>query len=398
MAGLTIERVGAAAEVRRAGWDFLPGQGDFYLTTDWLMLLETLRTGRPTYLLGRDAASGRLVAGLACYRLDATSTPSQYTRLDRFLLTRASASARPEDAAPLLPTLLCGGRQIGLSRVLTARLEPERRAERVRRMIATAEELARSQGARSLAFLYVEHADAVLRAALSAAGYRQVQSHDHHVLEAGWAEFEGYLATLSGHRRTTVRRERRRLLDAGVEVSARRLAEADVPALVDLEANLVARHGSARSRVQLAATLEAVARRLADRSLLVLASHGGVPRAFALFLRWRDELYARHTGFDYAFQGKLPLYFEVLFYEIAARAPALGLSRIHYGVATGRAKLSRGCLPVPELAYVRPLDDEAAVALAALTTGPAERSVTPPWTDRPLQEIQRLEGEQPDDR
>ncbi len=367
MAGLTIERVTAAAELHAVGWDALAGPGDLYLTTDWLALLETLQLGWPTYLLGRDAGSGRLAAGLPCYRLEAASTASQFTRLDRFLLARPGAPGSFEHAAPLLSTLLCGGRQIGLSRVLTAPAEPDCRPERVGQMIAAADELARIEGARSLAFLYVEQADATLRAGLAAAGYREVPSHDHHVLEVGWTDFEGYLATLPGHRRREVRRERRRLRDAGVEVSARQLADADVPILVELEANLVGRHRSARSRAQLLATLQAVAGRMADRSLLVLASHEGVPRGFALFLGWRDELYARHTGFDYAFQGNLPLYFEVLFYDVAARAPALGISRIHYGVASGDAKRSRGCRPVAELAYARALDRGAAAALAALT-------------------------------
>ncbi len=365
-AGLVIERPAAARELRDAGWDELTGPGDLYLSTDWLALLETLRVGRPGYLLGRDPRSGRPVAGLACYQLEAASTASPFTRPDRFLLARRGAALASDQAAALLPSLLCGGRQIGLSRVLTAPAEPARRVERVGRMIAAAEELARAEGARSLAFLYVERADPLLRNALTAAGYRELPSHDHHVLEVGWGDFEGYLATLPGHRRREARRERRRLREAGVDVSARRLEAADVPVLVELEANLVGRHGSPRSGAQRLATLEALAGRMADRSLLVLARYGGAARGFALFMRWRDELYARHVGFDYVFQGTLPLYFELLFYQAAARAPALGVSRVHYGVASAEAKLSRGCRPVPELAYMRALEPEAAVALARL--------------------------------
>lgn len=372
MPGLTIERAATAAELRAAGWDDLAGPGDLYLSADWLRLLETLQVGRPGYLLGRDARSSRLVAGLACYRLEAASTASPFTRLDRFLLALPAIpgaidhAEAEERAASLLPTLLCGGRQIGLSRLLTAPAEPGRRPERVARMIAAAEELARGQGARSLAFLYVEGDDVALRTELAAAGFRELPSYGNHVLDVRWADFDGYLATLSGQRRHAVRRERRRLRNAGVDVSVRRLEQEDVPVLVELEAALAGRHGSARSRAQLRASLDAIAGRMPERSLLVLARHGGVARGFALFIRWQNELYARHTGFDYAFQGKLPLYFEVLFYEVAARAPALGLSRVYYGVTSGQAKLSRGCRPVPQLACVRALDPGAEAALTVL--------------------------------
>jgi uncharacterized protein len=371
--GLRIEVAASAEELDRAGWDRMTGSGDLYLSTRWLRLLEDLDVGRPLHLLGREPESGSLVAGLACYLLTASNTPSSFTRVDRFL-ARAPGVRRTGDAGQralaLLPTLTCGGRQIGLSKLLTSPREPERRPERVAAMLAAAEGLARDQGARSMASLYVAAEDEVLRHSLAAAGFCSVPSHDNHVLEVDWPDFDGYLARFDGHRRREIRRERRRLEEAGVRISAGPLAPKEVPALSGLEANLVRRHGSPRSREQLHETLGSIAERLEDSSLLLTARQEGRLMGFSLFLAWRDELYARHVGFDYDFQGKLPLYFALLFYEVAALAPARGVRRIHYGVASGEAKRSRGCRTVPEVAYVRALDPEAEKALAELLGSP----------------------------
>ena len=157
------------------------------------------------------------------------------------------------------------------------------------------------------------------------------------------------------------------LSDAGVELQVGRLRREDVPVLTALEYNLVRRYRSARSRELVEATLLNIATHLAASTLLVTAKHDEAVRAFALFIAWRDELYARHVGFDYDFQAKLPLYFATLFYQPAQAAPEEGVKRIHYGIASDEAKLSRGCRAVAQFAYAKGLSESSRAILERVT-------------------------------
>ncbi|MER6105433.1 GNAT family N-acetyltransferase [Streptomyces sp. NPDC001832] len=83
------------------------------------------------------------------------------------------------------------------------------------------------------------------------------------------------------------------------------------------------------------------------------ASLGGHLAGFVLTFTHGGEMYARQAGFDYEAQGKLPLYFGLVYYELLRIALSEGISQIHYSTGSDRVKLSRGCTPRRQIAYVK---------------------------------------------
>jgi uncharacterized protein len=355
------------------GWDALVGPGDFYASTDGLVLLHRLFPEKARYLLRRD--EGVLHCGLACYLLDDTSAPSRFTRIDEVLAVDPAslrAGATASDYHRLLPTLLCGARQAGPARLLCAANTRTQRYDHALRLLADAEEQGRSFGASSATLLYVDEDDHALRCALVDRGWLALPNASRHVLEIRWHDFEGYLACLSGARRNAVRRERRRLTDAGVTCTVVPLMETDLTELALLERNLKHRYGIPRSADDLQAALERLSRAGGPRAIVVRAHAQETTRGFLVLLRWRDELYARNVGFDYQFQDqtRTALYYEVVFYALAEWASTHGVRQIHYGIESDDAKRSRGCRAIRQTGFVRALTPEAeAIVTTARSRG-----------------------------
>ncbi|HZD02528.1 MAG TPA: GNAT family N-acetyltransferase [Actinomycetes bacterium] len=364
LARLHVSREDAVTALSALGWDSLAGPADFYLTTEWLPIAASvLRSGSAHYLVATDSG-GRLRAGLPGYLYDQASVPSPFTRIDRVLTRllreRLGGSAPPhleETLGQALPSLYCGAREISYSRLL---LDPalgcHLRREVIRRVAREAESTARDLGARSITFTYVNADDDVLRSSLRGEGFSEFFSSWSCVLDLPWSHFDEYLAGFKTHRRVTIRRERRRLAEAGVVFQVRQLTPDLAAELVALEVNLTRKYHSPRKPEQVERTLKALATQLAHRTVVITASLAGRISGFALFIRSGKRMYARHTGFHYERQGKLPLYFALLFYEAIEHALRSGVTRIEYGTGSLDAKLSRGCTPLRQYGYFKGLE------------------------------------------
>jgi len=294
-----------------------------------------------------------------CYQID-EHAPLVFTWIDKVLLhlvTRREPD-RLHDGGffyRLLPNLLCGGRQAAYSRVprLSGMNEDLQRGL-VDQLLSAAEETASSIGSRSFSFLYVDADDAILRERLRAANFAEFFHTYRCVLDISWSDFDGYLGQFSSYRRVVIRRELRKLGDAGVVTEIRQLTEDLMPILVELELQLVRKYGGPRTREQLERNLRTLAVYLPHESVVAMAACGDVIRGFAALAHWRQELYPRNVSFDYGFQRKLPLYFAVVFYEPVKYAIRNGVKRIEYGIGSLDAKISRGCRGVPLYGYVKP--------------------------------------------
>jgi hypothetical protein len=89
-----------------------------------------------------------------------------------------------------------------------------------------------------------------------------------------------------------------------------------------------------------------------------------VLRGYAAFIRIGATLYSRDTGYDYAWQGGLPLYFELLYYRAIELAARLGVTEINYSYGSDETKLSRGCELLPRVGYVKAFDQDLSGLLA----------------------------------
>lgn len=361
---LHVGREDAVTALSALGWDSLAGPNDFYLTTEWLPIAASvLRPGSALYLVGTDPG-GRLRAGLSGYLYDQASTPSPFTRIDRVLARllgeRLGGSAPlhlEETLGRALPSLYCGAREISYSHLLVdPTLGRQDRRDIIRRLVREAESTARELGARSITFAYVDAGDRVLRSSLHAEGFSEFFSSWFCVLDVPWSRFDEYLSGFKTHRRVAIRRERRRLAEAGVLFEVRQLTSELAAELVALEVNLTRKYDSPRKPEQVERTLKALATRLPHRCVVITGSLAGRISGFALFIRSGKRMYARHTGFHYDRQGKLPLYFALLFYEAIEHALRSGVTRIEYGTGSLDAKLSRGCTPVRQYGYFKGLE------------------------------------------
>lgn len=133
----------------------------------------------------------------------------------------------PDDLADaLLPGLVCGGRHLGRTTLLS-RDGHDGTAER---LLGAAERLADEEGLRSVSFLHVDEHDTALRTLLARRGYRSFHSEDYHWLSVPSGGFAEYAAGFSAHRRRRMGAERRAVRDAGVQIATAPLDAADIPA------------------------------------------------------------------------------------------------------------------------------------------------------------------------
>ena len=160
----------------------------------------------------------------------------------------------------------------------------------------------------------------------------------------GYRDFDHYLSHFSSAKRKQVKRERRRVVEAGVTL--RRLhgdqaTEAEWALFHKLYRNTFDRKGGMPTlSLKFFLTL---AEQTPDEVLLVLADHAGEPVAAAFNLVGEDCLYGRHWGCRKEFDS---LHFEACYYQGLEYCIERGLTRFEPG-AQGEHKISRGFLPTP---------------------------------------------------
>ncbi|MGL4285934.1 MAG: GNAT family N-acetyltransferase [Phreatobacter sp.] len=179
---------------------------------------------------------------------------------------------------------------------------------------------------------------------LGLAGYLQRADTQFHFVNAGYADFEAFLAALSSRKRKVIRRERREALE-GRGITIRRLTGAELTEQVwdaffafymDTGSRKWGRPYLTRSFFSL------IGQRMADRILLVMAERDGRYIAGAINFIGRDVLYGRHWG---CVEEHPFLHFEVCYYQAIEHAIGAGLQRVEAG-AQGEHKLARGYRPV----------------------------------------------------
>ncbi|MBQ1092088.1 GNAT family N-acetyltransferase [Streptomyces sp. B93] len=355
-----VVRVPDAAALPGAGWGGLVGPEDFFQTPRWLAVQERNSGTTMDFLVRRRA--GRPVAALVTAWAD-DSVPWLLARPDA-MLARAVADEEPEaavrladtaggDPAALLPSLVCGGRHLGRTRPLAA---PDALPADVAALVAEAERLAADRGAASVCFPHVDERDTGLVELLRERGYRSHPSAHYAWLPippGGWDQF---LAEMSKHRRRRVRLERRALAEAGVDVRVEPLTADLVPRLGQLDCNLLRKYGNPASPEHSAGLIAFIAEVMGDDVMVSVARKDGAVVGFGMVLRsrsrGREEWFGHRAGFDYDAQGKLPLYYDVLYYRVLEAAAAQGVTVLHAGIGSVEAKLARGCLASQEHSYL----------------------------------------------
>lgn len=158
----------------------------------------------------------------------------------------------------------------------------------------------------------------------------------------GYGEFTDFLSALSQKKAKNIKRERRRVAEADVEIewlAAEQLPKSDWPALFQLYASTYAMRG--QEPYLNMACLQGWAANFAECLQFCLARHDGELIGMAFFFVDGETLYGRHWGAAADFHS---LHFELCYYQGIEYAIRNGLQRFDAGVQGGH-KLARGFDP-----------------------------------------------------
>ncbi|HEU0203298.1 MAG TPA: GNAT family N-acetyltransferase [Burkholderiaceae bacterium] len=219
------------------------------------------------------------------------------------------------------------------------------------RLIA-ADEAARAQLADALfeharaddcSSLHVLFAPAAQNDLLVARGLLRRHGVQFHWRNAGYADFDAFLAALAQPKRKKIRAERRKVHEAGVALERKTghaITAADWSFFYRCYRTTYAEHGSTPYLNQ--AFFEQLGAALPDHVLLVIARHGRRPIAASLGLFDATHLWGRYWG---ALEPVSCLHFECCYYQMIEFAIERRL-QVFEGGAQGSHKLARGLDPV----------------------------------------------------
>jgi predicted N-acyltransferase len=163
-----------------------------------------------------------------------------------------------------------------------------------------------------------------------------------HWQNAGWDDFEAFLAALDARRRKNIRQERAKVARAGVTLRRVHGDEASADDVAAMHAFYVATQRAYGNHPALTLGFFRHLAAVMPRQLVIaLAERDGETIAGALFLRSADTLYGRYWGGE-----NVPgLHFECCYYQGIDYCLREGIARFEPG-AQGEHKVARGFLPV----------------------------------------------------
>ncbi|MEY2783548.1 MAG: hypothetical protein RLZZ134_1607 [Pseudomonadota bacterium] len=295
--------------------------------TGWTLQLITL---------WRDTASGPLLAA-ACPLYLKTHSRGEY------VFDHAWANAYARHGLDYYPKALVAS---PFTPVPGSRLLAESEAAR-KALLSALLSYCQSQGLPSLHILFGSAQDQ--RACLDA-GLQQRSQIQFHWQNAGWRDFEDFLASLQQEKRKKIRQERRKVQQAGVTFRAVRgteMTDADWQLLVRCYQQTYWEHGNAPYLTP--EFFAAMRQHMAAHWLLFVAEHAGQPIGISLIGLHLDErgqpsvAYGRYWG---ALARVDCLHFEACYYQPIEWCIAHGVQRFEGG-AQGEHKMARALLPTP---------------------------------------------------
>ncbi|MGA7801892.1 MAG: GNAT family N-acetyltransferase [Gammaproteobacteria bacterium] len=336
---MKLQQLECIDDIPAEQWNQLVGDTNPFLRHEFLSALEhNACVGEnygwlPRHLVALDA-DNRLQGAIPMY--------AKYNSYGEFVFDWAWADAYERAGLPYYPKLVSAVPYTPAtgSRLLVAENNP--RAAEIRHFLSSQSlEYARDCGVSSLHWLFpnaAETRDLADQGLLLRLGC-QFQWEN-----AGYRDFEDFLDRFSSQKRKKVRRERKRVSEAGVELQVVHGHEAS-------DEHWRTAHHYYHSTFEKKwgyptlnlGFFREIGLTMGDRVVLVFAYHGGRPVAGAINLRGRDALYGRHWGCDAEFHS---LHFEACYYQGIDYCIRNGLKRFEPG-AQGEHKISRGFLPTP---------------------------------------------------
>lgn len=165
---------------------------------------------------------------------------------------------------------------------------------------------------------------------------------------AGYPDWETFLAALSRDKRKKIRQERNKVFQQGVscrEVNGHDVSKAELALFYQCYCNTYYRHGS--SPYLPLAFFEQISRDMPEQFRLFIAAQDGEDVAVSLCILGADTLYGRYWG---SLREISCLHFELCYYQPQLFCIRHGV-RYFEGGAQGVHKLARGFAPYPTCSY-----------------------------------------------
>ncbi|MGE0706892.1 MAG: GNAT family N-acetyltransferase [Planctomycetota bacterium] len=200
--------------------------------------------------------------------------------------------------------------------------------------------------------------------ALEEAGWLRRLSYQPRWEDQGYGDLEGFLARFNHKHRVVAKRERRKLSEQGLEVTAltgEELGPAEWAAMHGFYERTCAAYGTGSDYLK-PGTWDALFEGWRARLVLFLARRDGEPVGGSLCVHKGEELYGRYWGSREELDC---LYFNLAFHEPIAWALARGVRRFYAGFGNSRAKYGRGLLPCATHSVHRLFDPALSRAIAA---------------------------------
>jgi len=196
---------------------------------------------------------------------------------------------------------------------------------------------------RDLSSVHATFLKAEDRVAFEDAGWLIRTGCQYHWKNDGYNSFEDFLGALSSRKRKDIRKERRQVIDAGIEMVT--LTGGDLkPEHWDVFYRFYIDTSDRKWGTPYLTQdfFQRIGQTMAEKIVLIMARHKGKWVAGALNLLGSDALYGRNWGCSKDFPF---LHFETSYYQAIDFAIAHGLARVEAG-AQGEHKIQRGYLPV----------------------------------------------------
>ena len=165
----------------------------------------------------------------------------------------------------------------------------------------------------------------------------------YHWFNRDYHDFEEFLKTLNSKKRKQIKKERRSVLDAGIEIEVLRGDEITSHHWTVYHqfygSTFYRKWGEPRFTLPF---FESLGKSLPEAVLLFLAKHQNEYVAGAFAMKGKETLYGRHWGCNSQFRF---LHFELCYYQTIDYCIKHGLKKLDAGVQ-GEHKISRGFVPV----------------------------------------------------
>jgi predicted N-acyltransferase len=327
----TLKIIENLADIPAADWDALAG-GDPFISHAYLYALQ--ESGCATAQFGWQAQfltlrqGGRLLGAMPLYL--------KMNSYGEHVFDYAWADAYRQHGLRYYPKLVC---TVPFTPVTGKRLLAATSDVR-ELLLSSALQFAKESGVSSLHCLFLDESDSREARAQAMMLRQDVQFHWHN---AGYRDFEDFLAALSRDKRKRIKQDRRKVQEAGISLQC----VTGENATADQWAFFASCYAHTRQTHYSPPALnddffQRIGAALPQHTLLVIASREGRPIASALNIVTRDVLYGRSWG---AFEFHSGLHFEACYYQAIEFCIARGIGTFEGG-AGGEHKLARGFLPV----------------------------------------------------